>query len=67
MPVPFAMARRSGAAARFVAMYEADGDAPAVASVVEARPGVFTVTMGAVRDEIRLTPKFSFVRTEGKQ
>jgi hypothetical protein len=63
VPVPFVMARRSGAAARFVAVYEAYGDAPAVASVVESRPGVFTVTMGAVRDEITLAPKFSFVRT----
>ena len=63
--VPFVMARRSGPAARFVALYDAGGDGPAV-SVVESRPGVFTVTRGAVRDEITLAPRFSFVRTGGK-
>jgi hypothetical protein len=66
VPVPFVMARRSGPAARFVVVCEAYADAPIVASVVESRPGVFTVTMGVVRDEIVLTPKFSFVRTGGK-
>ena len=63
--VPFVMARRSGPAARFVGLYDAGGDGPAV-SVVESRPGVFTVTRGAVRDEITLAPRYSFVRTGGK-
>ncbi len=37
------------------------------ADLVESRPGGFTVTMGTVRDEITLAPKFSSVRTGGKQ
>ena len=37
------------------------------ADLVESRPGGFTVTMGAVREEITLALKFSSVRTGGKQ
>lgn len=57
------MARRTGRDARFVALYT---NTAVAAGVVESRPGVFTVTMGAVRDEITLTPKFAFVRTGAK-
>jgi oligo-alginate lyase len=67
VPVPFVMARRTAPAARFVALYEAYASEPAVSSVVESPPGVFTVTMGAVHDEITLAPKFSFVRIGAKQ
>lgn len=66
VPVPFVMARRTAPSARFVALYETYDKEPVVASVVESRPGVFTVTMGTVRDEITLTPKFSFVSSGGR-
>jgi hypothetical protein len=65
VPVPFVMARRTGTAARFVAVYD---DANAVRSVVESSPGVFRVTLANAHDEISTASgKFAFQRAEEKQ
>jgi hypothetical protein len=65
VPVPFVMARRSAPAARFVILYQNASQA-ADAVLVETAPGVFTVTIGDMRDQITLSGKYSFTRTGAK-
>ena len=61
VPVPFAMARREGSAARFVALYEPYKDTPAVQSLSESG-GKLRVVMTGGTDEIPVAPgKFSVV------
>ena len=67
-PVPFAMARRMGTAARFVAVYEPYREAPVVRSIVESVSGEFVVMLADARDEISTAPgKYSYRRTELKK
>ncbi len=66
VPVPFAMARREGTAARFVALYEPYKDTPVVQSVSESGEK-FRVVMASGTDETSIAPgKFSVVRKPTK-
>jgi hypothetical protein len=63
VPVPFAMARRQGTSARFVALEEPYRSAPRVKSVREYGNGIFTVELEQATDEIRISPgEFTLVR-----
>jgi hypothetical protein len=63
VPVPFAMARRQGTSARFVALEEPYRSAPRVKSVRESGNRIFTVELAQVTDEIRISPgEFTLVR-----
>jgi hypothetical protein len=68
VPVPFVMARRKGASARFVALYEPHRTTPTVDTFRDSGDGAFTVAMGQTCDQITIVPgKFSIARsTAGK-
>ena len=63
VPVPFAMARREGATARFVTLLAPTRDAAPMIAVQEIRPGVVQVISPRGTDEIVLAPgQFKFTR-----
>jgi len=68
VPVPFVMARRTAASARFVTVYEPYRESPAVMSVVERSPGVFEVALDGARDEVSVVAgKWAYRRVEEKR
>lgn len=66
VPVPYVMARRTGAEARFVALYEPYSQAPPKTTFRELAPNKFRVTLPDASDTISVEPgKFSLERTAG--
>jgi hypothetical protein len=56
VPVPFVLVRRTGTAARFVAVYEPFAKTPRIRAVREASPGAFTIEREGGVDRVTVGP-----------